>query len=102
MVSTVGVPTGRSGVFSQNTGPHAAQLQVYLNTPDKRKRSDREIVAAVRPQLRGQFPGTTMQVVFGGIVSRVLNPGSAVRGRGGAARLRPQGGARPPRRRSPA
>lgn len=76
VVSTVGVPTGRSGVFSQNTGPHAAQLQVYLNTPDKRKRSDREIVAAVRPQLSGQFPGTTMQVVFGGIVSRVLNTGS--------------------------
>ncbi len=76
VVSTVGVPTGRSGVFSQNTGPHAAQLQVYLNTPDKRTRSDREIVAAVRPQLSGQFPGTTMQVVFGGIVSRVLNTGS--------------------------
>ena len=30
----------------------------------------------MRPQLSGQFPGTTMQVVFGGIVSRVLNTGS--------------------------
>jgi len=76
VVSTVGVPTGRSGVFSQNTGPHAAQLQVYLNTPDQRTRNDREIVAAMRPRLSGQFPGTTMQVVFGGIVSRVLNTGS--------------------------
>jgi hydrophobe/amphiphile efflux-1 (HAE1) family protein len=76
VVSTVGVPTGRSGVFSQNTGPHAAQLQVYLQTADKRARTDREIVAAVRPRLAGQFPGTTMQVVFGGIVSRVLNTGS--------------------------
>ena len=76
LVSSVGVPTGRSGIFSQNTGPHAAQLQVYLNTPDKRARTDREIVAAVRPRLAGQFPGTTMQVVFGGIVSRVLNTGS--------------------------
>jgi multidrug efflux pump subunit AcrB len=76
VVSTVGVPTGRSGVFSQNTGPHAAQLQVYLNTPERRARNDREIVAAVRPRLAGQFPGTTMQVVFGGIVSRVLNTGS--------------------------
>src|SRR5262245_11391022 len=37
IVSTVGVPSGRSGVFSTNTGPHAAQLQVYLATPDKRK-----------------------------------------------------------------
>jgi hydrophobe/amphiphile efflux-1 (HAE1) family protein len=76
VVSSVGVPTGRSGIFSQNTGPHAAQLQVYLNTPDKRARSDREIVAALRPRLAGQFPGTTQQVIFGGIVSRVLNVGS--------------------------
>src|SRR3989454_1024516 len=54
IVSTVGVPTGRSGVFSQNTGPHAAQLQVYLSNPDKRKRNDREIVAAIRPRFGGE------------------------------------------------
>jgi hydrophobe/amphiphile efflux-1 (HAE1) family protein len=76
IVSTVGVPTGRSGVFSQNTGPHAGQLQVYLNNPDKRKRNDREIVAAIRPKFGGLFPGTTYQVQFGGIVSRVLNFGA--------------------------
>jgi hydrophobe/amphiphile efflux-1 (HAE1) family protein len=76
IVSTVGVPTGRSGLFSQNTGPHAAQLQVYLVTPDKRKRRDQEIVAGIRPKLAGQFPGTTFSVQFGGIVSRVLNFGA--------------------------
>jgi multidrug efflux pump subunit AcrB len=76
IVSTVGVPTGRSGAFSQNTGPHAGQLQVYLSTPDKRKRNDRDIVAAIRPRLGGQFPGTTFQVQFGGIVSRILNVGA--------------------------
>jgi len=76
IVSTVGVPTGRSGVFSQNTGPHAAQLQVYLADPDKRKRNDREIVAAIRPKFAGEFPGTTYQVQFGGIVSRILNFGA--------------------------
>ena len=76
VVSTVGVPTGRSGIFSQNTGPHAAQLQVYLATPDKRHRRDQEIVAAIRPKLAGQFPGTTYQVQFGGIVTRVLNAGA--------------------------
>lgn len=59
IVSTVGVPGGRSGVFSTNTGPHAAQLQVYLSNPDQRKRNDREIVAAIRPNFGGQFPGTT-------------------------------------------
>jgi hypothetical protein len=77
MISTVGVPGGRSGLFSQNTGPHTAQLQVYLATADKRKRTDRDIVAAVRPKLAGQFPGTTYTVQFGGIVSRILNFGAS-------------------------
>ncbi len=76
IVSTVGVPSGRSGLFSANTGPHAAQVQVYLATPDKRKRKDQDIVAAIRPKLAGQFPGATYQVQFGGIVSRVLNFGA--------------------------
>jgi hydrophobe/amphiphile efflux-1 (HAE1) family protein len=76
IVSNVGVPAGRSGVFSQNTGPHAAQLQVYLVPPDKRKRSDQELVAALRPKLGGQFPGTSYSVQFGGIVSRILNFGA--------------------------
>jgi multidrug efflux pump subunit AcrB len=76
VVSTVGVPTGRSGVFSQNTGPHSGQIQVYLSSPDKRARSDQEIVTAIRPRL-AQFPGTTYQVAFGGIVSRVLNFGAS-------------------------
>ena len=76
IISTVGVPGGRSAVFSTNTGPHAAQLQVYLATADKRQRSDRDIVAAVRPKLAGQFPGTTYTVQFGGIVARILNFGA--------------------------
>jgi hydrophobe/amphiphile efflux-1 (HAE1) family protein len=76
IVSSVGVPQGRSGIFSQNTGPHAARLQVYLSNPDQRKRNDRDIVSAIRPRLSGQFPGTTYQVQFGGIVSRVLNFGA--------------------------
>ena len=76
IVSTVGVPSGRSGVFSTNTGPHAAQLQVYLADPDKRRRNDRDVVAAIRPKFAGQFPGTTYQVQFGGIVSRILNFGA--------------------------
>ena len=75
VVSTVGVPSGRSGVFSLNTGPHSAQIQVYLTSPDQRTRTDQEIVAGMRPKL-GQFPGTTYQVAFGGIVSRVINFGA--------------------------
>jgi hydrophobe/amphiphile efflux-1 (HAE1) family protein len=76
IVSTIGVPSGRSGLFSRNTGPHAAQLQVYLSDPDKRSRDHKEIFAGIRPKIAAQFPGTVYGVQFGGIVSRVLNSGS--------------------------
>src|SRR6266436_2308330 len=76
IVTSIGVPSGRSGLFSSNTGPHTAQLQVYLTDPDQRSRRDREIFAEIRPKLAGQFPGTTYGVDFGGIVTRVLNSGS--------------------------
>src|SRR5438477_8074995 len=57
IVTSIGVPSGRSGLFSSNTGPHTAQLQVYLTDPDQRSRRDREIFAEIRPKLAGQFPG---------------------------------------------
>jgi hydrophobe/amphiphile efflux-1 (HAE1) family protein len=76
IVATIGVPSGRSGLFSRNTGPHTATLQVYLSDPDKRSRDHKQIFDAIRPKLGGQFPGTTYGVQFGGIVSRVLNSGS--------------------------
>jgi len=76
IVATIGVPGGRSGLFSRNTGPHTATLQVYLSDPDKRSRKDKQIFDSIRPRIGGQFPGTTYGVQFGGIVSRVLNSGS--------------------------
>ena len=76
IVSSIGVPGGRSGLFSQNTGPHAAQLQVYLSHPDKRSRKDKEIFAEMGPRLGGQSPGTIFTIQFGGIVSRVINSGA--------------------------
>jgi CzcA family heavy metal efflux pump len=76
IVSNVGIPQGRSAVFTTNTGPHSATVQAYLSTADKRKRTDREIIAAVRPKFSGQFPGTVYRFIPGGIVSRVINFGS--------------------------
>jgi len=76
LVSNVGIPQGRSAVFTTNTGPHAATIQAYLATADKRKRSDREIVNVLRGKFAGQFPGTTYRFIPGGIVSRVINFGS--------------------------
>jgi CzcA family heavy metal efflux pump len=76
IVSNVGIPQGRSAVFTQNTGPHSATIQVYLATADRRKRSDRDIVNALRPKFAGQFPGTTYRFATGGVVARVINFGS--------------------------
>jgi CzcA family heavy metal efflux pump len=76
IVTNVGIPQGRSAVFTNNTGPHSATVQVYLSTADQRKRSDREIVNALRPKFAGQFPGTRYQFITGGIVSRTINFGS--------------------------
>jgi multidrug efflux pump subunit AcrB len=76
IVSTAGIPSGRSALFTSNTGPHAAQVQVYLETADRRTRSDAEIVNAIRPRFAGEFPGTVTFFNLGGIVNRVLNRGS--------------------------
>jgi hydrophobe/amphiphile efflux-1 (HAE1) family protein len=76
MISTVGIPSGRSALFTSNTGPHAGQVQVYLDTPDRRTRSDAQIVNAIRSKFAGQFPGTVAYFNLGGIVNRVLNRGS--------------------------
>src|SRR5439155_450017 len=69
LVTNVGIPQGRSAVFTGNTGPHSATVQVYLTTADKRQRSDREIVNAIRPAFVAQFPGTRYQFVAGGLYS---------------------------------
>jgi hydrophobe/amphiphile efflux-1 (HAE1) family protein len=76
IVSTVGIPGGRSAIFTTNTGPHAAQVQVYLETPDRRTRSDVQIVNAMRPKFVDEFPGTVTTFNLGGIINRVLNRGS--------------------------
>jgi CzcA family heavy metal efflux pump len=76
IVSMAGIPSGRSAIFTTNTGPHAAQVQVYLATPDRRTRSDAEIVNAIRPHVAGEFPGTVTFFNLGGIVNRILNRGS--------------------------
>src|SRR5437879_11218958 len=76
IVSNVGIAQGRSAVFTSNTGPHSASVQVDLSTADERKRSDREIIAALRPRFAGKFPGATYRFVPGGLVARTINFGS--------------------------
>src|SRR3989442_1396945 len=76
VVSNVGIPQGQSAVFTNNTGPHSASVQVYLSTADQRQRSDAEIMSALRPCFVGKFPGTTYRFVPGGLVARTINFGS--------------------------
>ncbi|MBM3221470.1 MAG: efflux RND transporter permease subunit [Candidatus Rokubacteria bacterium] len=76
IVSNVGIPPGQSAVFTTNTGPHGATVQAYLSPADKRERSDREIIAALRPRFAGRFAGTTYRFVHGGLVARTINFGA--------------------------
>jgi CzcA family heavy metal efflux pump len=77
IVSSVGVLTqGRSSLFNPNTGPHTAVVQVYLASPDKRKRNQVQIMNEVRPKVVKLFPGVLLIFDPGGIVKRIVSFGS--------------------------
>jgi multidrug efflux pump subunit AcrB len=76
MISDVGLPLGRTAVFSQNTGPHSGNVLVNLVPRSERKLSDVAAAEAVRKDLRDAFPGTQIYFFIGGIVKRILNFGS--------------------------
>jgi len=76
IISNEGLPSGFAAIWSQNTGPDTAQIQVNLVTPDKRKRSDIELMNLVRKRVQGAIPGVQTYFISGGIVSRIMNFGS--------------------------
>ncbi len=76
IISNEGLPSGFAAIWSQNTGPDTAQLQVNLVTPDKRKRTDIELMNLVRKRIQGAIPGVQTYFISGGIVSRIMNFGS--------------------------
>ncbi len=76
MLTTDGVPQGRSALFSGNTGPHSGQLNVKLVEPHARKVSDVEATELVRKALGDHFPGVSLFFSLGGIVKHILNFGS--------------------------
>jgi hydrophobe/amphiphile efflux-1 (HAE1) family protein len=76
MISDVGLPLGRTAVFSQNTGPHSGNVLVNLVPRSERKRSDVQAAEAVRAALRDALPGTQVYFFIGGIVKRILNFGA--------------------------
>ncbi len=77
IVSSTGVLSqGRASLFNPNTGPHTSTISVYLASPDKRRRSQVEIMNDVRPKVLKLFPGVAMFFDPGGLVKRVTSFGS--------------------------
>ncbi len=77
IVSSTGVLSqGRSSLFNPNTGPHTSVIQVYLVPPDKRTRSQVQVMNDVRPKIIKLFPGVSMYFDPGGLVKRVTSFGS--------------------------
>ncbi len=77
IISSTGVlAQGRSSLFNPNTGPHTSVISVYLVSPDKRKRSQVQIMNDVRPKVLKLFPGVAMFFDPGGLVKRVTSFGS--------------------------
>jgi multidrug efflux pump subunit AcrB len=75
--SSSGLPAGRAGLFTGNTGSHAGTVLVNMVPRAARPYSDVEGAELVRKELRDNFPGTQMYFFTGGIVKRILNFGSA-------------------------
>ncbi|MDH4305237.1 MAG: efflux RND transporter permease subunit [Nitrospira sp.] len=77
IVSSTGILSqGRASLFNPNTGPHTSSIQVYLASPEKRTRSQIDIMNEVRPKILKLFPGVSMYFDPGGIVKRVTSFGS--------------------------
>ncbi|MEX5214803.1 MAG: efflux RND transporter permease subunit [Nitrospiraceae bacterium] len=77
IVSSTGIlQQGRSSLFNPNTGPHTSLIQVYLVSPDRRARSQVQIMNDIRPKVLKLFPGVAMFFDPGGIVKRVTSFGS--------------------------
>jgi multidrug efflux pump subunit AcrB len=75
--STIGVPAGFTAIFTFNSGPHAANMQVNLVGRSQRTMSDKEMVERMRPLLSQAAPGVMLSISTGGFVRRILNIGAA-------------------------
>ncbi len=77
VISNVGLPQGRTALFTSNTGPHAGQVSVYMVPGVDRPIDDVEAAARVREVLRDSMAGTQVYFFIGGIVKRILNFGAS-------------------------
>jgi multidrug efflux pump subunit AcrB len=77
LISDTGLPGGRTALFTSNTGPHSANLNVNLVPNTARKLTDLEAADKVRGAIRDAVPGAQVYFFVGGIVKRILNFSSA-------------------------
>ncbi|MSP92750.1 MAG: efflux RND transporter permease subunit [Myxococcales bacterium] len=77
MISSVGVPVGRSALFAANGGPHGGNVLVNLVPVGERIESDTVLADRVRKATRDAIPGTSVFVGTGGIVRRIMNFGAS-------------------------
>jgi hydrophobe/amphiphile efflux-1 (HAE1) family protein len=75
MLSDIGLPGGRTALFTGNTGSHSGNIQVALVPRGQRKESDTQIVERVRSALSTKTAGIVTFFFTGGIVKRILNIG---------------------------
>jgi CzcA family heavy metal efflux pump len=76
LLADMGVPPSNTGTaFGRNSGSYASNIQVSLVAPDKRKRSEFEIIRALRPKLMA-IPGASIYMNPGGFLRFLLNFGS--------------------------
>jgi multidrug efflux pump subunit AcrB len=73
IVSNIGVVPGYSSIYTSNSGPHTATVQVALN--DGAHQSSFEYMNRVRQALARDTPEVTSYFSSGGIVDAVLNQG---------------------------
>jgi multidrug efflux pump subunit AcrB len=76
VISTTGLPLGRTALFTANTGPHTGSVNVYLTPSTNRNVADTAAADKVRQALRESLPGIQAYFFIGGIVKRILNFGS--------------------------
>jgi multidrug efflux pump subunit AcrB len=73
IVSNIGTAPGFSSIYSSNSGPHTAFIQVSLNK--EHRTSTFTYISEVRSKLRNDFPEISAYFQTGGLVDAVVNLG---------------------------
>ena len=76
LTSDLGLPGGRTALFTAATGPHSGSVQINLAPRSERTIADQQITEKLRGALREGFAGVQTFFFTGGIVKRILNFGA--------------------------